>query len=112
MQLVELTTTHRNMCIDSLRFTILTFQRSLLQAADKMDNMSLESAEIKQMAVATAREINPASLFLEQLRSGKTAKSLILIDTDGNACDLLTGYSLSGQEAIDNILDNVKIPVK
>lgn len=112
MQLVEFATTYRNTSIDSLRFTILTLQRSLMQAADKLDNLSPESAEIKQMAVAIAREINPASLFLEQIRTGKTAKSLILIDTDGNACDLLTGYSLSGQEAIDNILDNVKIPVK
>lgn len=112
MQLDELTTTHRNMCIDSLILAIGALQRSLMQAADKSDNLSLESSEIKRMAVLIAHEINPASLFLEQIRTGKTAKSLILIDTDGKACDLCSGYSLSGQEAIDLILDNIKTPVR
>lgn len=112
MQIDQLTTIHRNLCIDSLILAIGALQRSLLHTADKMDKLSLESAEIKRMAVLIANEVNPATLFLEQIRTGKTPKSLIFIDTDGKACNLLTGYSLSGQEAIDNILDNVKIPVK
>lgn len=109
MELQQVKDTYLNMVIDSLRFAIGTLQVSLLKSADQLDNLSPETAELKALAVSLARDINPASLFLEQLKIGLTPKALIFIDDQGIAHDLITGKPLSGQQCINQILDNVKV---
>lgn len=110
MSFQQIKNNYLKMVIDSLKTAIMSLQISLLKSADKIDNLSPETAELKAMAFSLAFEINPIHQYLEQLKTnGPTPKALIFIDSDGKTVDLLSGKTLSGQDAIDQILDSAKI---
>lgn len=109
MSVQQMKNNYLKLVVDSLKITIGTLQVSLLKSADKLDNLTPETAELKSMAVSLAFEFNPIHQYLEQLKiTGSVPKALIFIDSDGKTVDLLSGKAISGQEAINQVLDNVK----
>jgi len=109
MELRQLRKDSLTLVINSLRIAIGTLQMSLLKSADELDDLSPATAELKQLAVDMSLNVNPLHPYLEIIKTGSTPKAVIFLDEQGIARDLVTGKTLSGQQCIDLILDNIKI---